>query len=75
MINAFSTQDNTDMRGKVLVRLKSITDLQSQLSRCLAAMPVYTPPLAHFDADSLFETADGVNVSGDKHARKSGKKG
>ena len=75
MINAFSTQDNTDVRGKLLVRLKSMTELKAQLCRCLAVTRGFTPPMAHFDADSMFEASDAGNVLTDKNSRKSGKKG
>ena len=76
MINAFCTQESMEIRGKVLVRLKSVTELQSRLTRCLAATPTYTPPMAHFDAESLFEAVDGGGkVSVDKLGKVIGKRG
>ncbi|XP_062522638.1 Fanconi anemia group D2 protein-like isoform X2 [Corticium candelabrum] len=76
VINAFCTQESMEIRGKVLVRLKSVTELQSRLTRCLAATPTYTPPMAHFDAESLFEAVDGGGkVSVDKLGKVIGKRG
>jgi Fanconi anemia group D2 protein len=75
VINAFSTQDNTDVRGKLLVRLKSINELRSQLCRCLAVTRGFSPPIVHFDADSVFEASATGSVQTDKHSKKSGKRG
>ena len=33
---AFAGETDVDMRGKVLIRLKNITEMQTQLESCLA---------------------------------------
>ncbi|GCC35580.1 hypothetical protein chiPu_0014066 [Chiloscyllium punctatum] len=51
VVNAFCKQQDTEMKGKVLLRLQNITHLQVLLEKCLAATPGYIPPLANFDLE------------------------
>ncbi|XP_067908185.1 Fanconi anemia group D2 protein isoform X3 [Heterodontus francisci] len=51
VVNAFCKQQDTEMKGKVLLRLQNITQLQLLLEKCIAATPGYVPPLANFDLE------------------------
>ncbi|XP_041048128.1 Fanconi anemia group D2 protein [Carcharodon carcharias] len=51
VVNAFCKQQDTEMKGKVLLRLQNITHLQVLLEKCIAATPGYVPPLANFDLE------------------------
>ncbi|XP_067854548.1 Fanconi anemia group D2 protein [Heptranchias perlo] len=51
VVNAFCKQHDTEMKGKVLLRLQNITQLQVLLEKCIAATPGYVPPLANFDSE------------------------
>uniref|UniRef100_A0A4W3KE08 FA complementation group D2 n=1 Tax=Callorhinchus milii TaxID=7868 RepID=A0A4W3KE08_CALMI len=51
VVNAFCKQQDPEMKGKVLLRLQNITQLQTSLEKCLAATPGYSPPLACFDCE------------------------
>uniref|UniRef100_UPI00398E4C27 Fanconi anemia group D2 protein isoform X2 n=1 Tax=Pristiophorus japonicus TaxID=55135 RepID=UPI00398E4C27 len=51
VVNAFCKQRDTEMKGKVLLRLQNITQLQVLLEKCIAATPGYVPPLANFDSE------------------------
>ncbi|XP_069792709.1 Fanconi anemia group D2 protein isoform X2 [Narcine bancroftii] len=51
IVNGFCKQQDTEMKGKVLLRLQNITQLQGLLEKCLAATPGYVPPLANFDSE------------------------
>ncbi|XP_070557572.1 Fanconi anemia group D2 protein-like isoform X2 [Ptychodera flava] len=53
IINAFASQTDSEMKGKVLSRLQNITEVQQVLEKCLAATPGYVPPLANFDSDEV----------------------
>ncbi|KAM6216156.1 Fanconi anemia group D2 protein [Rhynchocyon petersi] len=53
IVNAFCQQRSPEMKGKVLTRLKHITELQTILERYLAVTPDYLPPLANFDLETL----------------------
>ncbi|KAJ6667764.1 hypothetical protein lerEdw1_016085 [Lerista edwardsae] len=58
VVNAFCKEKDPEMKGKVLVRLQNITELQCLLEKCLAANPGFVPPPANFDS----ETSEGVSV-------------
>ncbi|CAI9740292.1 Fanconi anemia group D2 protein-like [Octopus vulgaris] len=51
IINLFSTQSDPEVSGKVILRLKNITETQELLVKCLAATPGYVPPITCFDTD------------------------
>ncbi|XP_062923633.1 Fanconi anemia group D2 protein isoform X1 [Mobula hypostoma] len=51
VVNGFCKQQDTEMKGKVLLRLQNITQLQGLLEKCLSETPGYIPPLANFDTD------------------------
>ncbi|KAL4655975.1 Fanconi anemia group D2 protein [Arapaima gigas] len=51
IVNAFSHQNDPEMKMKVVTRLQNITYLQTVLERVLAATPGFVPPLANFDSD------------------------
>ncbi|XP_051874536.1 Fanconi anemia group D2 protein [Pristis pectinata] len=51
VVNGFCKQQDTEMKGKVLLRLQNITQLQGLLEKCIAATPGYVPPLANFDSE------------------------
>ncbi|XP_038054583.1 Fanconi anemia group D2 protein-like isoform X2 [Patiria miniata] len=62
IVNAFSGLTDAEMRGKVLARLKNITEVQKHLQTCLAETPNFSPPLANFDNDSVL-SSDGASTS------------
>uniref|UniRef100_A0A4W3JNB8 FA complementation group D2 n=1 Tax=Callorhinchus milii TaxID=7868 RepID=A0A4W3JNB8_CALMI len=62
---------NPEMKGKVLLRLQNITQLQTSLEKCLAATPGYSPPLACFDC----EVSDVTPFIAPAAPAKKGKKG
>ncbi|XP_065829694.1 Fanconi anemia group D2 protein-like isoform X2 [Oscarella lobularis] len=51
VVSAFCTQDEIEMKGKVIARLKTITELEAALAKCMAATPSFVPPSAHFDVE------------------------
>ncbi|XP_074054696.1 Fanconi anemia group D2 protein isoform X1 [Macrotis lagotis] len=53
IVNAFCQQKSAEMKGKVLIRLRHITELQLLLEKYLAVTPDYLPLLANFDLESL----------------------
>ncbi|KAG8436234.1 hypothetical protein GDO86_007366 [Hymenochirus boettgeri] len=73
IVNAFSTQQDTEMKVKVLTRLQNITWLQSVLEKCLAVTPGYIPPAANFDSEP-FDVIPSAVVSVPAKKAKKGKK-
>ncbi|XP_007888485.1 Fanconi anemia group D2 protein isoform X2 [Callorhinchus milii] len=71
VVNAFCKQQDPEMKGKVLLRLQNITQLQTSLEKCLAATPGYSPPLACFDC----EVSDVTPFIAPAAPAKKGKKG
>ncbi|XP_078066044.1 Fanconi anemia group D2 protein [Mustelus asterias] len=71
VVNAFCKQQDTEMKGKVLLRLQNITQLQVLLEKCLAATPGYVPPLANFD----LEVTEAPVTTAPAAPAKKGKKG
>ncbi|XP_043933530.1 Fanconi anemia group D2 protein isoform X2 [Protopterus annectens] len=80
IVNAFCNQKDPEMKGKVLIRLKNITELQPLLEKCLAVTPAYVPPLASFDSEvteaipamnPAVQTKKGKKESGGGRKRKS----
>ncbi|XP_043833662.1 Fanconi anemia group D2 protein [Dromiciops gliroides] len=53
VVNAFCQQKSAEMKGKVLIRLRHITELQMLLEKYLAVTPDYVPLLANFDLETL----------------------
>ncbi|GCB72308.1 hypothetical protein scyTo_0006243 [Scyliorhinus torazame] len=77
VVNAFCKQQDTEMKGKVLLRLQNITHLQVLLEKCLAATPGYVPPLANFDVEiteAPLTTAPAAPAKKGKKDQKSKKK-
>ncbi|XP_060079016.1 Fanconi anemia group D2 protein-like [Ylistrum balloti] len=77
IINAFASQDDLEMKGKVIKRVQNITELQDLLEKCLAATPNFKPQPANFDfcecpAPTL-QTANVVSKN-KKKGKKTGKK-
>uniref|UniRef100_A0A8C4X1H2 Fanconi anemia group D2 protein n=1 Tax=Eptatretus burgeri TaxID=7764 RepID=A0A8C4X1H2_EPTBU len=62
LLNAFSWQQDADMRSRVLCRLHNITEVQALLETCLTATQGYVPPAAHFDSN-VGETAASTSTS------------
>eukprot|EP00117_Sycon_ciliatum_P036884 scpid12328/ scgid27700/ Fanconi anemia group D2 protein len=60
IINAFATQEDGEMKGKVVQRLQNITHLEQVLERCLAVTPSFVPPLAVFDEDIAVKSVGDV---------------
>ncbi|CAH1783101.1 unnamed protein product [Owenia fusiformis] len=57
VVNAFASQDDPEMKGKVISRLQAITTIHKQLEKCLSVVGKYVPPVCHFAAeDSLLPT-------------------
>ncbi|XP_062441302.1 Fanconi anemia group D2 protein [Rhea pennata] len=72
VVNAFCKQQDAEMKGKVLIRLQNITELQNVLGKCLAATPGYVPPPATFDSEAL-EAVPSISAVGPVK-KKNGKK-
>ncbi|XP_055503999.1 Fanconi anemia group D2 protein isoform X1 [Leucoraja erinacea] len=51
VVNGFCKLQDIEMKGKVLLRLQNITQLQGLLEKCITATPGYVPPLANFDSE------------------------
>ena len=47
-MNAFTTQEDPEMRGKSIARLQSITDLCKVLEKCLAGLAIFNS-MSKFD--------------------------
>ncbi|XP_006887761.1 PREDICTED: Fanconi anemia group D2 protein [Elephantulus edwardii] len=62
IVNAFCQQASPEMKGKVLMRLKHITELQTILERYLAVTQDYVPPFANFDLETL-DTVPHTNTA------------
>ncbi|XP_022104971.1 Fanconi anemia group D2 protein-like isoform X2 [Acanthaster planci] len=71
VVNAFSGLTDPEMRGKVLSRLKNITEVQKHLQTCLAETPSFNPPLANFDSGAAHST-DGASTSASGSANATG---
>lgn len=76
VVNAFATQIDPEMKGKVITRLHNITELSKTLEKCLAIHPRFCPPPATFDwYENPVLNAPVVNSSdGKKKGRKPAKK-
>ncbi|GAB1609100.1 Fanconi anemia group D2 protein-like [Argonauta hians] len=83
IINIFSTQSDVEVSGKVILRLKNITDTQEMLVKCLTVTPGYVPPVACFDTDedpellpttSKSSSSSNTTTNGTKKAKKSTKR-
>uniref|UniRef100_H0Z8P4 FA complementation group D2 n=1 Tax=Taeniopygia guttata TaxID=59729 RepID=H0Z8P4_TAEGU len=68
IVNAFCQQEDAEMKGKVLIRLQNITELQNVLGKCLAATPGYVPPPATFDSEAP-EAVPSINAAGPARKR------
>ncbi|NXI58264.1 FACD2 protein, partial [Chloroceryle aenea] len=73
VVNAFCQQQDAEMKGKVLTRLRNITELQTVLGKCLAATPGYVPPPATFDSEAV-EVVPSINAVGPVRKRNGRKK-
>ncbi|XP_006872269.1 PREDICTED: Fanconi anemia group D2 protein [Chrysochloris asiatica] len=73
IVNAFCQQTSPEMKGKVLTRLKHITELQGILEKYLAVTPDYVPPLANFDLETL-DAAPHTSTAISAKIRLTGKK-
>ncbi|XP_041347848.1 LOW QUALITY PROTEIN: Fanconi anemia group D2 protein-like [Gigantopelta aegis] len=74
IINCFATQTDPEMKGKVIMRLQNITDLQKKLMKCLAATQQFQPPPANFDLEDQMLKVSSDTAEVKKKGRKSGKK-
>ncbi|XP_027719829.1 Fanconi anemia group D2 protein isoform X2 [Vombatus ursinus] len=73
VVNAFCQQKSAEMKGKVLIRLRHITELQMLLEKYLAVTPDYVPLLANFDLETLDggpHTSAAVTVKNKKKGEK-----
>ncbi|NWI88168.1 FACD2 protein, partial [Pitta sordida] len=73
VVNAFCQQQDPEMKGKVLTRIRNITELQNVLGKCLAATPGYVPPPASFDSEAP-EAVPSINAAGPARKRNGRKK-
>ncbi|KFP79964.1 Fanconi anemia group D2 protein, partial [Acanthisitta chloris] len=73
VVNAFCQQQDAEMKGKVLIRLQNITELQNVLGKCLAATPGYVPPPATFDSEAP-EAVPSISAAGPGRKRNGRKK-
>ncbi|XP_076972690.1 Fanconi anemia group D2 protein isoform X3 [Tamandua tetradactyla] len=74
IVNAFCQQTSSEMKGKVLTRLKHIMELQKILEEYLAVNPNYVPPLANFDLEAL-DITPPTNTAASSKISQIGKKG
>eukprot|EP00794_Sanderia_malayensis_P010920 gene10920-12080_t len=74
VINAFSTQEDPETKGKILSRLQTISELCSMLEKCLAEMPNYAPPQAIFDVEELAVLKPPMINQVEKNGKKLSKK-
>ncbi|XP_044512777.1 Fanconi anemia group D2 protein [Gracilinanus agilis] len=77
VVNAFCQQKSAEMKGKVLIRLRHITELQTLLEKYLAVTPDYVPLLANFDLETLDggpHTSAAATVKNKKKAEKGRKR-
>lgn len=76
VVNAFATQIDPEMKGKVITRLHNITELSKTLEKCLAIHLQFRPPPATFDwYENPVLNAPVVNSSdGKKKGKKTAKK-
>ncbi|KAF7249879.1 Fanconi anemia group D2 protein [Varanus komodoensis] len=69
VVNAFCREKEPEIKGRVLVRLQNITELQALLEKCLGASPGYVPSPANFD----FDTLEGVPIISNGATKKKNK--
>ncbi|XP_046358167.2 Fanconi anemia group D2 protein-like [Haliotis rufescens] len=76
LANCFATQTSPEMKGKVIMRLQNITEVQNTLERLLAVTPGFRPPVANFDLEETqqVEPSSSRGADGKKKGRKPGKK-
>ncbi|XP_061195193.1 Fanconi anemia group D2 protein-like [Saccostrea echinata] len=76
IINAFATQIDPEMKGKVITRLHNITEVTKSLEKCLSSHSQFRPPPATFDwyENPLLNAPVNTNAEGKKKGRKPAKK-
>ncbi|KAK3101624.1 hypothetical protein FSP39_004973 [Pinctada imbricata] len=76
VINAFATQVDVEMKGKVISRLQNISEMQSILEKCLSVHPSFQPPPATFDwyESPVVHISPAQTTNGKKRDKKAGKK-
>ncbi|XP_078340386.1 Fanconi anemia group D2 protein-like [Crassostrea virginica] len=76
IVNAFATQTDPEMKGKVISRLHNITELTKTLEKCLAMHARFCPPPATFDwyENPVLNAPVNTNSEGKKKGRKPAKK-
>ncbi|XP_071810263.1 Fanconi anemia group D2 protein-like [Asterias amurensis] len=70
VVNAFSGLTDPDMRGKVLARLRNITEVQKHIQTCLEETPGFIPPMATFDSDYIQSSPSGKRGRKTKEKKK-----
>ncbi|KAH9503605.1 Fanconi anemia group D2 protein, partial [Bulinus truncatus] len=77
VLNSFATASNAEMKAKVMLRLKHITELMQRLETCLSLHPNFQPPLAIFDevASPVVAAASAPTNAASTSAAAAGKKG
>ncbi|CAG5125424.1 unnamed protein product [Candidula unifasciata] len=75
VVNSFAPMSDPEMKAKVLMRLKHITELGALLRKCLSTHRNFQPPTAIFDCEAVPAKAitAGPSTSG-KEVKKKGKK-
>ncbi|XP_055999179.1 Fanconi anemia group D2 protein-like isoform X3 [Ostrea edulis] len=76
VVNAFATQIDPEMKGKVITRLHNITEVSKTLEQCLSVHPQFRPPPATFDwyENPVLSVPVNTNTDGKKKGRKPVKK-
>ncbi|XP_076469253.1 Fanconi anemia group D2 protein-like isoform X2 [Babylonia areolata] len=64
IVNAFASQSDTEMKGKVIERLHDITHLTQVLAKCLAAHPKYSPSLLGLGGEDVKQTSAASTSKG-----------
>lgn len=77
VVNSFASMSSEDMKGKVVMRLKLITQLNDLLSKCLTKHPSFVPFPAVFELDKPVAVPKLASKasSGDKKKGGKGSKG
>ncbi|KAK7101914.1 hypothetical protein V1264_020222 [Littorina saxatilis] len=70
ILNAFASQTDVEMKGKVIERLHDMTHLMQVLSKCLAANPKYNPSVLGLGGEDVKQPA----TSGAQKGKAAGEK-
>ncbi|XP_076303997.1 fancd2 isoform X2 [Tachypleus tridentatus] len=75
IVNGFAMVGSTEVKEKVVLRLRDIIEMQKVLQQLLGEFPAYEPPMINFDYDNLevqipVHFAGAPNKTGSKRGKK-----